>query len=330
MDLISHFIFLRPLWLICIPIAWAIVFWLAKSHNNQGNWSQIIDPVLLPTLSLDEGNKKRSSPWSWLALVWTLGLLALAGPSWQQAPALAYRGQNAWVLVYDLSPSMLSTDINPNRVTRARYALDDLLNAAKDARVGLVAFSDEAFTVTPITDDVATIRALLPPLTPEIMPSAGDNLTPALQQAELLINKVGRNKPQIVVVTDGFDDPAAALAIAKKLKSNNITVNVVGVGNQSSSNLRHQSVSNGSKANTQNSSFINIDQLEQLASSGGGRYVNIAQLPSLIDALQASNNQISQMTENKSFQVTRRLDGGIWLLPLLLIIAALLARRGWL
>ncbi|WP_312632366.1 vWA domain-containing protein, partial [Mammaliicoccus sciuri] len=87
------------------------------------------------------------------------------------------------VVVLDLSPSMAAADLQPDRVTRARYAIDDLLGAARDARVGLVAFSDEPYTVSPLTDDVATVRALSQPLAPGIMPSAGDQLAPALRQA---------------------------------------------------------------------------------------------------------------------------------------------------
>ena len=141
-------------------------------------------------------------------------MLALAGPSWQQDNAQAYRAPAAWVLVLDLSPSMEASDLSPNRVTRACYALDDILSAARDARVGMVAFSDEPYTVTPLTQDVATVRALMPSLAPEMMPSAGDHLAPALVQAQQLLSASGARDKRIVVVTDGFDDPAAALRTA--------------------------------------------------------------------------------------------------------------------
>ena len=332
MELIRQFQFLRPLWLLALPLLWGLGIWLARRRTGSGSWAQLIDPELLPALQLDSGSQRNNmSPWPWLALAWTLAVLALAGPSWQRAPSLAYRGNSAWMLVLDLSPSMTAADLTPTRITRARYALDDLLNAAQDARVGLVAFSDEPYTVTPLTDDVATIRALLPPLDPGIMPSAGDNLAPALEQAGTLIQQGGGKDAQVVVLTDGFSDPAAAFAAARKLQSQHITVNVVGIGTRTGAPLSQAGGGFAQNAKGQlNLARLDVERLQQLAASGGGHYADLSQLPSLIGDLQASADRTSQAREQKDIRVEHRLDGGIWLLPLLLVATALLARRGWL
>lgn len=331
MDLIPHFQFLRPAWLIALPLLWALGIWLARRRTSEGGWAGVIDSDLLSSLRLDGGGKRSSSPWPWLALAWTLAVIALSGPSWQLAPSFAYRGNGAWVLVLDLSPSMTASDVTPNRVTRARYALDDLLNAAQDARVGLVAFSDEAYTVTPLTDDVATIRAQLPPLNPDIMPSTGDNLAPALEQAGKLINQGGSKNAQVVVLTDGFSDPAAAFVAARKLQSQNIAVSVVGIGTRTGAPVDKAGGGFAQNSHGQlNLARLDVDRLQQLATSGGGRYADLPDLPGLIGYLQAQADRTSRATEDKDVRVAHRLDGGIWLLPLLLLAAALLARRGWL
>ena len=331
MDLIPHFQFLRPAWLIAIPLLWALGIWLARRRGSEGGWAGVIDPDLLSSLRLDGGGKGSRSPLPWLALAWTLAVVALSGPSWQQAPSLAYRGNSAWVLVLDLSPSMTAADLTPNRITRARYALDDLLNAAHDARVGLVAFSAEPFTVTPLTDDVATIRAQLPPLNPDIMPSAGDNLAPALEQAGKLATQGGSKNAQIVVLTDGFSDPAAAFVAAKKLQSRNITVDVLGIGTRTGAPVDKAGGGFAQNSHGQlNLARLDVDRLQQLAASGGGRYADLPELPGLIGYLQAQADRTSRATENKDIRVAHRLDGGVWLLPLLLLATALLARRGWL
>ena len=329
--MIRDFQFLRPVWLLALPLLWGMSLWLARQRSGEDAWAQLIDAELLVGLRLDGGGQPSQSPWPWLALAWTLAALALAGPSWQRAPSLAYRDSSAWMLVLDLSPSMLAADLPPNRVTRARYALDDLLNGAQDARVGLVAFSDEPYTVTPLTDDVATIRAMLPPLNPDIMPSAGDNLAPALEQAGTLLRQGGGKNAQVVVLTDGFSDPAAAFAAAKELQKQNITVNVVGIGTRTGAPLDH--AGGGFVHNAKghlNLARLDTERLQTLASSGGGRYADLPQLPNLIGYLQASADRTSRATENKNIRVAHRLDGGVWLLPLLLLTAALLARRGWL
>jgi Ca-activated chloride channel homolog len=329
MELIRHVQFLRPAWLLALPLLWALSIWLAR-RTGAGGWAHLIDADLLTALRLDGGGKHSRSPWPLVALAWTLAVLALAGPSWQQAPSVAYRGNDAWVLVMDLSPSMLAADLTPNRVTRARYAVDDLLNAAHDTRVGLVAFSDEPYTVTPMTDDVATIRALLPPLSPDIMPSAGDNVAPALAQAGKLLHQGGSTNGQIVVLSDGFADPSSAFAAAEKLRSQGYTVNVVGIGTRTGAPLDKRG---GGFAQTQGKldlARLDVGRLQQLAASGGGSYVDLAQLPQLIGQLQARADRSGQATEQKDIRVAHRLDGGVWLLPLILLATALLARRGWL
>jgi Ca-activated chloride channel family protein len=335
--------FLRPLWLLALPLLWAVVFWLARRTLQSRDWSRVIDADLLPALRLDghaagdgsgEGRRSNSKqPWPWLVLAWSLAVLALAGPSWQQAAAPAYRASSAWVLVLDLSPSMAASDLAPSRVARARYAIDDLLAAAHDARVGLIAFSDEPYTVTPLTQDVETVRALLPSLAPDIMPSPGDHLAPALDQAQKMLQASGSTDRHIVVLSDGFDDSAAALATAATLKAQGIAVSVVGTGTAGGAPMRD---ANGQFAHDAQGrpvlARLDVDHLRQLAQTGGGAYADVSNLAGLISNLQPAPRPLQRSGETLSqgIAVPQWLDAGAYLLPLLLLLVALLTRRNWL
>ncbi len=303
-DFLHAFHFLRPLWLVALPPLLALAYWLSRREGRDANWSDLIDAELLPVLSLDEKSAAGMRPWPVVALLWTLAVLALAGPSWEKDQAAAYRAEADWVFVLDLSPSMNNKDIQPSRIARARYALDDLLDAARDARVGLVVYSDEPYTVVPLTQDIATVKALLPPLSPDIMPSWGDHLAPALELAGKLLQAGAAKSRRIVVLTDGSDDPDAALAVTTGLKSQGITVSVAGLGKAA-------------------------DQPKQLASAGGGTYADVSRLETLIDHLQ-STPLASGDEEARGVEVSHWHDEGIWFLPLLLLLAGMLARRGWL
>lgn len=332
MTALHDFHFLRPFWLLALPLFWAVVYWLASRRSRGQDWSQVIDANLLPDLTLSEKVSGGGTPWPWLTLTWTLAVLALAGPSWLRAPSPAFRGNEAWVLVLDLSPSMMATDLAPNRITRARYGLDDLLNAAHDVRVGLVVFGGEAFTVTPLTDDVATVHTLLPPLAPSILPVAGDALAPALERASQLLTQTGVERGHVVVLSDGFADPAASFDAARAIHSHGVAVDVVGIGTHDGVPLAN--ADGGFARNAQGGiklMRIDADRLRQLAASGGGRYVDLASLPDLIADLKSSAGQTAQALQTKNdVRVTHWLDGGIWLLPLILLPAAALARRRWL
>jgi Ca-activated chloride channel family protein len=331
---LNQFHFIRPLWLLMLPLLWGIVYWQRRRSQRQGNWASLIDPELLPSLLLDgtEGKTARAaSPWPWLLAVWTLVTLALAGPAWQHAETPAYSRQAAWVVLLDLSPAMSVGDLAPSRYMRARYAIDDLLTQAHDTHVGLIAYSDEAYTVTPLTEDVATIRTLLPSLSPDMMPTNGNTLAPALDQAGKLLQQASMKNKHVIVLTSGFSDPATALPAAGRLKALGVSVDVVGVGTAGGAPL--PTAGGGfAKDSAGHAALTRLDteQLQQLASAGGGQYTDLAHLPTLIDSLQNNANASGDAVAKDKLQVGHWLDGGVWLLPLILLLAALLARRGWL
>ena len=330
-EFINAFHFLRPLWLIALPLLWVLVYWLAQRRKRDGNWASVIDEELLQALRLDAANVQGMRPWPWLLVLWSLAVFALAGPSWERNQAVAFRSPADWVFVLDLSPSMTATDIAPSRITRARYVMDDLLGAAHDARVALVAFSEEAYTVTPLTQDIATVRALLPPLAPDIMPTPGDHLGPALKQAEKLLQAGANHDQRIVVLTDGFDDPAAVLSAAAELKSHGVTLSVVGLGTPVGAPLKN---ADGHFARDVKGRSVltrlDTEQLRQLAQTGGGGYVDIAQLPGLISYLQSVPHTAGGAVAAQGIEVSHWQDEGVWLMPAILLLAGLLARRSWL
>ena len=325
------FHFLRPLFLLALPMLWGLVLWLAKRRDMSDDWSALIDVQLLPALRIKDAGKTGMRPWPLLALAWSLAVIALAGPSWQRNQTPAYRASDAWLFVLDLSPSMATADISPNRVTRARYALDDLLGVVRDGKAGLVVFSDDAYTVTPLTQDVATIKALLTPLAPDMMPSSGDHLAPALRDALRQIGQSGAKNRHVVVLTDGFDDPAAAFSVAAELKSSGAALTVVGVGTTSGSPLRN---ANGSLAQDAQGHLqfarLDVDRLQRLAEAGGGRYVDISALPGLVSSWQSEPARADNAVAVQGTNVVSWRDEGVWLLPVLLVLVALLGRRGWL
>ncbi len=264
--------FLHPAWLLLGPLMLLFAAWMRYRQLRAGAWSQVVDADLVPSLRLEPGGGT-GGPWLLFATVWILSLLAIAGPAWQRLPSIGYRAPDDWVIVLDLSPSMAVADVTPDRVTRARFAIDDLLGAARDARVGLIAFAGEAHTVVPLTTDVATIRGLLQPLSPTIMPESGDALGPALIQAGKLLRQSGSRRANIIVLSDGCADPSQALGAAQQLAAQGATIEVVGVGTTDGAPLKDDK--GGFVHDEQGRSVLAklpIDELQRIASAGRGQY----------------------------------------------------------
>lgn len=322
--------FLHPFWLLALPPLVALAAWLARRRGRDGGWPRLLDGELLSLLRLSEGGAGRS-PWLLIGLVWTLAVLALAGPTWQRQVTPAYRAPGAWIVALEVSPSMEAADVTPSRMARARYAVDDLLSAAHDARVGLVAFAGDAYTVAPLTSDAATVRNLAQPLAPSLMPESGNRLAPALEEAARLLQAApGRNR-QVVVLTDGFTDPARALVTARQLHSQGIDVDVVGVGTSSGA---PEPDGNGGFVRDASGRVVlarlDGDLLRQVATAGGGRFVPLSALPELIaDLHDAGSREMSSGVAAPGVRLASWLNDGVWLLPALLLLAALIVRRGW-
>jgi Ca-activated chloride channel family protein len=332
MDLtaLRAFHFLHPAWLLALLPLWSLLAWFVWRRARDGNWSQVIDAELLPAMRL-EHDQRGSTPWWIFAAVWTLATLALAGPAWQRESSPAFRAPDDWVVLLDLSPSMSASDVAPDRATRARYVVDDILGAAHDARVALIVFAGDAHAVTPLTSDVETVRALLKPLEPGIMPAPGDLLAPALDEAQRLLKSVASRKARVIVLTDGFADPSQAFRSAAALRALGASVEVIGIGTTGGAPAPDDSGSFARNAQGQTVlSRLPSDLLQRLAAAGAGRYASLRDAHSLIAGLsEASPDAIAGERDEKVALDTWR-NEGIWLLPPLLLLAALIARRGWL
>jgi len=331
MSALQNFHFLHPAWLLALAPLIALAIWAARGDREaDGAWARLIDPHLLPALRLSRAGRG-VSPWMFAGLAWALGALALAGPTWELESSSGYRAPASWVLLLDLSPSMSAGDLAPDRATRARFAVADLLNAAQDARVALVVFAGEPYTVTPLTTDVATVRTLLEPLSPRLMPESGHELSPALVEALRLLRAGHAARGQVVVLADGFDDDERALLTAASLARQGVTVNVVGIGTSSGA-PRRDSAGNFVRNELGDIVVTRMqgEALRQLAAAGGGRFVSLAGLPSLIDTLHAAHAYALDTDASRSgTALATWRDEGVWLLPPVLLLVALIARKGW-
>lgn len=320
---------MRPLWLLgFIPLLLASIYMLRLRHRESA-WEQIVDPALQPHVI--ESAQKGSSGTRWLLVLgWFICLLVLAGPVWDKQEVPVYKGQQAQVVLFDLSRSMYSDDLKPSRIARARFKLIDLLDAASGLQIALVAFAERPYVVSPLSDDANTIAAFVESLDPAIMPAQGSRLDLAIEQGIDLLSQAGIEQGQLVLITDsevGANDIAAASAAVAA----GHRLSVIGVGTAKGAPLRGDDGrflqdSSGAVVVPQ----LKTDALATLANAGKGEFSVLSNNNNdiqLIDRVQ-KKIAIAGNTEEEEATNDYWIEYGPYVVVVLLLLSLLFFRRG--
>ncbi|MGI9401998.1 MAG: vWA domain-containing protein, partial [Rhizobiaceae bacterium] len=183
MEYLQHFHFLRPAWLLAIPVL--LYFWYKirprKKFKNEPQ--EGIAPHLAKALSIGNSATRKIYPIDGVAISGICLALAVAGPTWSRTPNPLVAETAPLVVVLKVTESMETSDIAPTRLDRARFKILDLVEVRAGARTALVAYAGTAHRVSPLTEDPNILRPLLESLSPKVMPEAGDNAGDALELA---------------------------------------------------------------------------------------------------------------------------------------------------
>ena len=330
---LSEFHFLRVEWLWLLPL-WGLVLWfLPKIQSSQIDWAQWIAPPLqrLFVVSSQISQYRKKQLQVGFALIWILGTLALAGPAWERLPQPLLVRDQARVILLDLSYSMLATDLQPNRLERARYKIEDLLNRFQEGQTAIVLYAGDAHTLVPLTEDVETIRTLLPSLHPSLMPVRGSRPDLAFENVIEMLNQVDIQNSHLVWITDGIDDQQVK-PLQNLLSSQRHKLTVLAVGTPSGAPIV---LEKGNYLKDTNNNIVipqlDLAPLRAVAEALGGQVLPVQYDDSDLERLVASEEKDQGFQEQEEELTTDRWrEEGPWLFVLLLPLVAMIFRRGWL
>jgi len=196
---------LRPnlLWL-SVPLFVALVIGVV-SVRDQVKWKKAIAPHLRAYV-IKRGSESIQL-WMRLILVVFLGIgiIGASGPTWKKIEVPGQILETPVVIALDLSQSMMASDIQPNRLERAKFKISDLMDANPRARLALIGFAGTAHTIIPLARDYNIIKSHLDGLSPNIMPFPGSNLSAALQLSDS-ITAISDAPATLILFTDDFSD----------------------------------------------------------------------------------------------------------------------------
>lgn len=189
------------------------------------------------------------------------------------------------MVALDVSKSMLSNDIKPSRLERAKQLVSLLIDKSENNRVGLVLFAGKAYLQMPLTPDIAEAKLYLSNASPDAVPVQGTNIGEALQLCNNALDTKEKKHKAVVLISDGEDHDDAVEQTITTLADNGAIVYTIGIGTSEGSTITEPGT--GSLKADKNGktviSKLNEEELINIASKTGGTYFHMENVGATAD-----------------------------------------------
>ncbi len=307
--------------LLAIPIMLLLVIWYFVSRKNK--LKKLGDANLISSLIPYSSKRKRLVKVVLFILGFSSLIVAICNLQTGSKLAEVKREGADIIVCLDVSNSMLAQDLSPNRLTRAKYALEKMIDNLQGDRLGLIIFAGEAYVQLPITTDYSAAKLFLESIGPGMVPVQGTNIEAAIEKAgESFSNDEGKNRA-IILITDGENHSSEAIAAAEKAGKSGIMINAIGIGSEKGVPipLIENGVIKGYRKDRDGQTVItklNSEVLKIIAGKANGVYVQASQADIGLNAVLDKIGELDKaQLENKMY--TDYEDQFQWFLGLALI-----------
>lgn len=186
------------------------------------------------------------------------------------------KGNSIYILM-DTSRSMLTKDIYPNRIERAKTIAKNIILNLKGDKVGIIPFSDSAYIQMPLTDDYKIAENFINVIDTNLLSGGGTNIFEGLSIANKSFEETETENKIVLVISDGGDTDDKTLDFIKK---NNLKVYSVGVGTEKGSVIPDNKKAGFIKDEKGNIvvSSLNSKFLKEMSEISNGKYFEVNNL----------------------------------------------------
>lgn len=264
--------------LILIPFFFVAHYFYLRSKKRKLKEfaSAKVQEVIMPELSIGKQRLK----FVLLNIAFALLVFAAANPQYGTSVGKKERRGTDLVICLDISNSMLAEDLKPNRISRAKQSINQLINQLQGDRIGLVVFAGTSFVQLPVTSDYSAAKTFIDVITPEMITTQGTAIGESLQTAFSAFGQDENKKRSrsIVLISDGEDNEEDALKIAKDIAAEGVVINTIGLGLGEGSpipikNRNGQIEYKRDRLGNIVLTKLNEELLKQIAEKGNGIYI---------------------------------------------------------
>lgn len=196
----------------------------------------------------------------------------------------------------DVSNSMLSDDVKPDRMSRAKQVLGRLIDKLENDKVGLIVFAGDSYVQMPMTTDVGSAKMFLNSINPGMVALQGTDIASAVRMSLGMFSEKEGVSRSIIIITDGEDHEAAAIDAAKYALDNGVTVNVMGLGTPQGGPIPIKGTNSFKKDREGNVIITKLNEkmCADIATAGGGVYVRADNANNAVRALSKELDKMSK------------------------------------
>src|SRR4026208_1851577 len=302
-DNTSAMTFGAPQWLwglFLIPIL--VALFVRSERRGLKRLQEFVSARLLPQLAGTVNRPRRMIRFALQLLGLALAIVSLAQPRWGYTFEDVKRKGLDLLIAVDTSRSMLSNDVQPTRLDRVKFAIQDLVGELQGDRVGLIAFAGRAFLQAPLTIDYDAVIEAVNDLDTKTIPEGGTNISSALTLATQSFGKSAMGNRAMIIFTDGEDLNGEAVKTAKTAADAGVRIFTIGVGTPQGS-LIPVTGDNGDTSFVKDSagqvvkSKLDDKRLREVAEATGGFYLHLENGPRTMQQVQSEGLAKMQAAE---------------------------------
>ena len=319
--------------LAALPIAAGVVYWAMRSRDSA--LARIGSSELVRRLTADTNAGGRAGRSVLTITALGLAILALAQPQWGESTQVVERRGMQLMVALDVSRSMLAEDLRPNRLTRAKLEVHDLIRRLSGDEIGLVLFAGAAFVQFPLTYDYATARTFLDNSNPDMIARQGTVLEEAIDVSMAGLSDDRPSQKVILIISDGENQEGQAVAAAERAAEAGIAVYTIGIGSPEGEPIPVTNVTGmqvGYVYDRQGNlvlSRLNEQVLRDVAEAGGGTFIRAGGRPTAADQIARELDGLQRTTVESQIETTgvERFQLFVGLAIVMLIAGELITNR---
>ena len=302
-----------------------ILLWRHKQLQRFG------DIKVINSLMTNLSRTGRKWKFALMLFVLTMLIVALARPQFGSKLQDVKREGVELIIAIDVSNSMLTKDILPNRLERAKKSVQRLIGKLQDDRLGLIVFAGDAYVQLPVTNDYASARMFLATISPDIVPKQGTAIGSAIDLASRSFSSDNQSSKVLIIITDGENHEDNPVTNAEEAYENGIVIHTIGMGLPEGKPIPGVGGQGFMKDKSGNVVMSKLDEetLSRIAAAGHGTYVRSTNTNTGLDMIVDEINKMEKtsISQKKYSEYDEKFVLFAWIALVVLLVEILVSER---